>query len=239
MSDGGAPLSSISSIGSPKSPLGAPLTMSFSHAEELNAEMDMLDAEVMGENDLQDLHSDPVDDIVVETQGIIVATINIIPHGPHTPSPPAAHDLSLHLQHLQDQIELDMQEEPFFNHSTSPFPHIPLSPLLSGTLGEVAIVQQSSVQPASSQSALSDSVGWENVPPPPLIFLGSTVNNLEEDFLQTLSQTDDNEVEDNNNLTLGEFLYSWAHATTRGEFFLFFAVLVWRCCVIKDTIGNS
>jgi hypothetical protein len=245
---------------------GAALTMTLSHAEELNAELDLLDAEVMGHDNLvglylenhypaenpfqysnsfssQGQYSDespdqPEEAVDAYMQGTADAT--------HLPTSLSA--VSVQLQHIQDGQEhaesADTADEvhgAFINNSTPsilfPFPssqaasHVSLgsAPQVEFvSLGQVTSVNVSSA-PAGPPNPphLWSTEGWtpssalDAVAPQGLQSAASHPLFPDFDFAnlpwENGSDTDQNEVDDQSNLSLGDFLYNWGMASSLVE----------------------
>jgi hypothetical protein len=98
---------------------GAPLTMTLSHAEALNAELDMLDAELMGPENLEDMYMEEhfpppfnphqyyEDDYSGSLMDLPEPPQDTFMHGSGSlvNLPSAMSQVSLHLQHLQQEQE--------------------------------------------------------------------------------------------------------------------------------------
>ena len=248
MSDGGVPLSS--------SPVAVPLTMTISHAEELNAEMDLLDVEVMGDDNFNDMfhgqspinHDPPFffSDMDGQPDHILDdfmyhGPLHLAPEPPETQAdlPAAMSNLSQQLQHIQEgqqhgDFAVFQDTQHATENSTSPFQfvsipipnassisntqsitvqsHTQLLPILSvNGLGGYAVsppllgtvetqpVVQTSVQPVPQ------------VPPFQNVFQDNSDVTVDDDN----SEADQaGEVEDQHNMSLMDFLVSWARATS-------------------------
>jgi hypothetical protein len=204
MSDGGAAIAS--------SEMGEPLTMTLSHAEQLNAEMDMLDVELMGEEILHDMYQDShyhsMDDPVIFSPADLHSQLHHA--GFPVSSLPTADDISMQLQHLQDlagednmDAQEDMQEGANFESTLLPFLHTPSPPSIASNLNEaLAMVQQLSItqEPFSFTHA------------------GIFLYILPSATAQDENLADNDQVEDQtHNLSLADFLYSWGRSATRCE----------------------
>ncbi|KAF4619019.1 hypothetical protein G7Y89_g14828 [Cudoniella acicularis] len=168
---------------------GAMLTMTLSHTQQLNAEMGLLDAELMGPDNLTDLlqdaqfqavgndnsflyndsfpspeHSyqdiqDPMDDVM--------EPVALHPALNTSNLPTSLSAVSLQLQHLQDGQELEVGAEDHANHnSTSPLPLPFISPpteldVSSGNVGQVHYVSLAEVSPAHNIPLV---LGSQNAP---------------------------------------------------------------------------
>jgi hypothetical protein len=246
---------------------GAPLTMTLSHAEELNAEMDLLDAEVMGADNLagllldnhfpsstldnlpflyhDDLYQesiensfDPDDDVIdhIMDDGFL--------HGGADTSdlPTAMSELSQQLQHLQDGQEhadagpISEEHGDFLQNSISPLllpSPSPASILSFGiniqadfvSLAEVTSLNQPSAT-LGSQNAhyIWGTVGWTLSPATDVLVQPQghlVASNLPSSDLvwvnDNVSDADLDEVEDQFNLSLGEFLYNWGMSSSHNE----------------------
>jgi hypothetical protein len=240
---------------------GAALTMTLSHAEALNAELDLLDAEVMGPDNFTGLHLDTHFPAMVNHDNDDVFLYADLPdsepHSPHpqyaqediigndpmdTPSlPTTMSQVSQHLQHIQDgqeHVELDMATDEhgaFTNNSTHPFllPYVPHFQAMHGSAGtqqaadyvslsDLSSVQSTPVNPSHS-SAVGSGVGLA----PQIAATNSLVqpqNPLNASHLSFVdmsweeeSDADPHEVEDQSNLSLGDFLYNWGVSASRSD----------------------
>jgi hypothetical protein len=248
---------------------GAPLTMTLSHAEALNAELDMLDAEVMGTDNLYDLH-------MGQYQGTMIEDLPISYYGPHhslynfvqdsdvydedimdlggglgpgqaaSPNLPIAMSaVSQQLQHIQDgqghanfTAIPDAQHGGIQDNSTLSLPfHPPFSTITldSGNVPASAHISLASVSSSPQQAVTLGSPnaphpwgtgGWTPSPAMDVVlvsaqghstasqFLSSYIIGLEDD---DTTETDNDPVDDQINLSLSEFLYNWAHSSLREE----------------------
>jgi len=264
MSDGGAALTEDSPHD------GDPSDTTLSHAEQLNAEMDMLDAEVMGQDNLDDLfldahfhHSmmagelplyypDPVhgpnpqfaqpsadfeDDL--EYDGFIPQEADA------TNMPAATSEESLESEHLQDGEEgteptdgQGAQHDGIAAHSILPPPFPTLS---SAGVGEpVNYIQNGFISLAEISAATPHAVGLalgpNNVPhvwvhggwtPPPgtEVLMPDQSHQAISQFNYTdvitddelVSEADPIEVDDQFNLSLVDFLYTWGRISSRED----------------------
>jgi hypothetical protein len=259
MSEGGAALSIDLS-------LEGALLMSPSHAQELNAEMDMLDAEVMGQDNLDELFlngNHHQSTMVAEPPFYFSAPI----HGPShllQPSedfdddmlydefepaeainlPTAMLEVSQQLEHLQDAPENvdfigvpDPQHDLVADHSISPPPFPTLSSTAAGSSLEqaqenfVSLIVASSITPQAVGLA---GLGLPSVPhpgghggwtaPPGTDVLMSNqshqtvvshLNNQDLFWDDPVSEADQPEVDDQFNLSLVDFLYTWGRTSSR------------------------
>lgn len=247
MSDGGVPLSS--------SPVGVPLTKSISHAEELNAELDLLDVEVMGDDNFNDMFHDQTP--ISQTPPFFFSDIDDHPghaldelmyeeppqQAPGIPEtqadlPGAMTNLSQQLQHIQEgqehgEFAVFQDTQHGTENSTSPFQfvsapqsnaslidstpsttvqsHSQLLPILSvNGLGGYA-VSPPLLETVETQPMVQTPV--QPVPPNPsfqnIFHDGSDA--VEDDNNSEADQAD--EVEDQHNMSLADFLTSWARAS--------------------------
>jgi hypothetical protein len=244
---------------------GAALTMTLSHAEELNAELDLLDAEVMGHDNLVGLFLETHYPLITENpfqysnsfttpdpypdeslgQPEDVADAYMQGTADATNLPTSLSAVSLQLQHIQDGQEHEESAEAadelhgaaFINNSTPsillPFLSSPAASNLSlgnapqadfVSLGEINL-PQASASPAN-QPLLGGTEAWTPLPAldvamPPQV-LQSTIphpflSNFPTALWENSSDTDPNEVDDQSNLGLGEFLYNWGVSTSLSE----------------------
>jgi hypothetical protein len=257
MSDGGAELSN-----------GAPLTMTVSHAEELNAEMDMLDAEIMGHdnvnvllhnghyqstmgNDIPFYYSEPFhgheqpahlseDDFYGMMDDVLTLGVAPAPDPPATISglPVVMSELSQQLQHIQDgQEHADLTsvqdaQTGTLDNSISPLPFLSLSSFV-GTGSSLNLPSEDSSpgyqqilyplelagatpSPAEDGLVISQTHQISHSENALLVsYLPPSDTNWDDDFLA--SETDQIEVEDQFNLSLGDFLYTWGRTMSREE----------------------
>jgi hypothetical protein len=248
---------------------GAALTMTLSHAEELNAELDLLDAEVMGHDNLVGLFLETHYPAMTENQFQYSDTFpgsdhysDAFPGQPeevadvymqgttdNTNLPTSLSAVSLQLQHLQDGQDhaesteaTDELHGAFMNNST----HSILFPFLSSPAASnvnvgnapqvefvsLAEISSVNVSPASAGPQnpphLWSTEGWTpssalNVMVPPQALQSAASHTLLPDFnfsnlaWENDSDTDQNEVDDQSNLSLGDFLYNWSVSSTLGE----------------------
>jgi len=251
MSDGGVPLLS--------SPVGEPLSMSISHAEELNAEMDLLDVEVMGDDNFNDMFHDhsPINqappffftDLDEQPDYVLDGLMyggppHLVPEVPETQAglPAAMSNLSQQLQHIQEGQEhgdfaVFQDTQHATENSTSPFQfvsvpvpnassisniqsttvlsHTQLIPILSiNGLGGYA------VSPPLLETVEMQPIVQTPVQPVPQVppFQNVFQNNsdiMADDENSEADQVD--EVEDQHNMSLTDFLLSWARASSWEE----------------------
>jgi hypothetical protein len=233
---------------------GAALTMTLSHAEELNAEMDLLDAEVMGPDNVVGLYSiytdsvpspdqysqdpaDPIDENMDDVDMQESASTSYLPTSMSA--------VSQQLQHIQDGQEHEESAEAadelhgaFMNNSTSSI-HFPSTPfvdssnILVGADAEyVSLADIPSVDntlapfgPPMIQDAPPLWSGTEGtagssaldaiVPPQPQQFASHFA--IVDFALDDVSDADQTEVEDQSNLSLSDFLYSWGTTSLHSE----------------------
>ena len=170
---------------------GAALTMTLSHAEQLNAELDMLDAEVMGTENLAELlmdnHYDPTmaeegpfnyygsipgpQDSDLYDEDMIEDALG---PGPVNSSniPVAMSAVSQQLQHIQDgqghanftAPAADAQHGGFQDNSTSPFPFHPFLTTNSGNTEGFAQMESVSVAYAASPEQQPVTLGSPTAP---------------------------------------------------------------------------
>lgn len=235
---------------------GAALTMTLSHAEELNAELDLLDAEVMGHDNLVGLflethypsiaenpfqYSDSFTNPDHYSDGSLnqpeeVADAYMQGSTNATNLPTSLSAVSLQLQHIQDgqehQESLEAADElhgaAFINNSTPSIFSSFLSSFAASNLGNgnappadyvsLGEINLSQVTAGQSSLALSEDIpqseGWAHLlqASAPLFLSNSQTLPWE-----TSSDTDQNQVDDQSNLGLGEFLYNWGVSTSLGE----------------------
>lgn len=233
---------------------GAPLTMTLSHAERLNAEMDMIDIEVMGEDNLEEMyleHHSPhwFDHHSLDDSDMPMDTSMDQPEPPqdgtiHTSGslvnlPSAMSQVSLHLQHLQEEQEsaeatavVDDEHVASFNGSTPSILLNILSHMNTTSLGDVAGPQLDFVAPielstitmpggagvsqplqlhlwpnqeSTSSSALDVVVPTTSQNPSISISTAPAIVNTADDE----PDADQNEVDENLNMSLDEFLTNW------------------------------
>lgn len=214
---------------------GADLTMTLSHAEVLNTDMDLLDAEIMGPDNLADLHLDtsmvvtdynyPYDYSLAGSQQF---------QGIHPPaaeselmSTPNLAEVAQHLQHIQDgqehvemELATDDQHGAFAHTSTHPFllPYIPHFQEIHGTwvsppTADHFSLSDTSPTPSTPANSLPPPLGWSiGELPPGAATNGTGASHLSfaEMAWEDGSDADQNEVEDRSSLTLGDFLQTWA-----------------------------
>jgi len=234
---------------------GAELTMTLSHAEQLNAELDLLDAEVMGHDNLVGLfletHYPSMAGNHFQYSDSFSSAGNYSDESPDqseevgdahmqgttdaTSLPTSLSAVSLQLQHIQDGQEHDESAEladelhgaAFINNSTPsillPFFSSPTASNLSHgnaapptdfvSLGDINLSQASAGPP--NAPLLEGTEGWahllQSTTPHPLLL---NIPNLS---WENDSDTDSNEVDDQSNLGLGEFLYNWGVSTSLAE----------------------
>jgi hypothetical protein len=210
---------------------GAALTMTLSHAEQLNAELDELDAAVMGSQNLAGLFNPYTEDIEFYDDEIM--TDDGLQPGPLPSSnlPVVMSAVSQQLQHIQDHVQ-DGQGDEGVQHadinSTSPFHFHPVFPQNAGTAGSivetgfVSLADLTAPQPAQPQVAHPwGSEGWANSVA--LLTQGhltvaahqphASLTTWEDD--QLTDADDEDPVENEHNPSFVEFLYTWAHEATR------------------------
>ncbi|KAK2628046.1 hypothetical protein QTJ16_002692 [Diplocarpon rosae] len=224
---------------------GAALTMTLSHAEALNNEMDMLDAELMGHDNLVGLSEHPSyfsdsqigpDHGTDDTSDLWATEDNVYTEEEPAGSasvPTTMSEVSQQLQHLQDgqahvataqamdELHGDMQQ-----HSIPsillPFPPNFQNEGIAGAgVGAHAIFVYLS-QIAHAGSALPLAAGaWETtislLPPPASSQAQSAFHNPLIDELVDEEDADNSEVQDQFNLTLAEFLEAWGRSALRPE----------------------
>jgi WD40 repeat protein len=241
---------------------GAVLTLTLSHVEELNNEMDILDAEVMGAENLLGLfHSTPFPSTLVDSHPFLYSD-SFPPPTTDNPQeipgetmqgeyvqgavdtsdlPTAMTEVSQQLQHLQDgqehmefQVAPEEQHTAFINNSITPFlfPFLPpqeynslefTSEVQFVSMADISAANSTSVAPVSQNvphlwgtegwtpsSALDDIVPLQISQPESHL---PQVNFAWEDG----TEADQNEVEDQFNLSLGDFLYNWGTSTAQNE----------------------
>ena len=247
---------------------GAPLTMTLSHAEDLNAEMDLLDAEVMGAGNLagmildnhfpssmlsnvpyvyaDDLYPedsmedafDPNDDVIdhVMDDGTLHGVVDT------SDIPTTMSELSQQLQHLQDgQEHADLgaiseeHGEPMPN-STQPLllPSSSAASVVSSgidlqadfvSLAEISSLNQPSAALWSQNSHHTwGTVGWTSslatnvlVPPQGHLVAPHLPSSDLVWVIDNASDADLDEVDDQVNLSLGDFLYNWGMSSSHSE----------------------
>ncbi|TVY83550.1 putative WD repeat-containing protein [Lachnellula suecica] len=232
---------------------GAELTMTLSHAEALNAELDLLDVELMGPENLQNMHMEHYHS--AENENMFFYSDSFPPSEPYshhaedvqegeplpTPDlPTTMSEVSQHLQHIQDgqeHLELEMAEEEhgaFINNSTHPFllPFIPHVDLINGPAGSQPFPDHISLADISSMpgspEVLQSPVALSNantappaaangLVPPQGTIGGSHMFFMDVQWDEESNADLDNEVGDQHNLSLGEFLYSWAMSAVRAD----------------------
>lgn len=177
---------------------GAPLTMTLSHAEALNAELDALDAELMGPQNLVELYlgqhfhqlGDPYPDPFQEdyptshmdqpepSQDVHMhGTGNLHGSGSLVNLPSAMSQVSLHLQHLQEEQEhaesAEAEDEPHMAHMNNSTPSILLNFLSNTNTADLSVAngpQWDYVSPTElyNTSTLPGSTGLPQPLPPHL-----------------------------------------------------------------------
>jgi hypothetical protein len=242
---------------------GAELAMTLSHAEELNAELDLLDAEVMGHDNLVGLFPETHYPSITENQFQYSSSLPNPDHysdeSLHQPEegadvfmqgtadttnlPTSLSAVSLQLQHFQDAPEHEESAETaeaflihgtaFINNSTPSIP-LPFFSLQAGSnfsFGnapqadfvslEEMILSHASAEPTNNtQLGTTAPPAFGIVVSPPHTHL-----NVAQSFpisflnfpLENNSDTDPNEVDDQSNLGLWEFLYNWGVSTSVSE----------------------
>jgi WD40 repeat protein len=233
------------------------------HAQELSAELDMLDAAVMGEGNLDELFfgdahqattweppssfmaaiqapalplhsSDDIDDHMLYDEFEPAEAANL---------PTAMLEVSQQLEHLQDAHEnvdilgiTEAQHDVVADHSISP----PLLPTLSSASFESPEVpSQEDVASSMEASSLNSQAAGLALGLPDVLHPGghggfaaaaaadastpdqshqitvSHLNNLDASWDDIVSEADQPEVDDQFNMSLGDFLYRWGRSTPR------------------------
>ena len=235
---------------------GAALTLTLSHAEQLNAELDILDAELMGSENLAELlyhptmdqsfnyyesipgqhmnqESDSYDEDIMEEE-VGPGPIPVPP--PVNISPVALSAVSQQLQHIQDgqgqehanlTAAADALHGGFQDNSISPILFHPFLSMNFGHAGEFEHMGFVSLADITSQQQPVN-LGLPNTPQ----LLGntsilvsaqghSTVSHFPSDMPELeddqITDADDDAVDDQFNLSFAEFLYNWAHSSSREE----------------------
>ena len=244
---------------------GAALTMTLSHAEALNAELDLLDAEVMGPDNFTSLHIDThfssMENYHNQDVSLHTGLPALEPHSPHSQDeqensvatdsmntldlPATMSQVSQHLQHIQDgqeHVELDIvtdEHGTFTNNSTHPLlvPYIPHSQAIHQTMhgsagpsqvaDYVSLPDISSVQSTEMTAvlpfALESGIGLASTAAATndLVQPQSPLNASHLSFVDMTweeeSDADQHEVEDQSNLSLGDFLYNWGMSTSPND----------------------
>jgi hypothetical protein len=242
---------------------GAALTIALSHAEALNAELDLLDAEVMGPDNFNGLHLE-TDFPSMDDEDNMFHYADSFPssnpyalHSLHSPEaqedvmeddpiitpdlPTTMSEVSQHLQHIQDgqeHVELDMaaddQHGTFTNNSTHPFllPYVPQFQTMQGSAGTQQTADHVSLSALSSAQStpgipLQPPLAWSNETPahptttnglmPPQNPQNPSHLSFVDIIWEEESDADQNEVEDQSNLSLGDFLYNWGMSASRND----------------------
>jgi len=239
---------------------GAALSMTVSHAEALNAELDLLDAEVMGPDNLTGLHLETHFPATGDEDNMFLYADSFPGSGPYSHYSPAGQEdimendpiitpdlpttmseVSQHLQHIQDgqeHVELEMaaddQHGAFTNNSTHPFllSYVPQFQTVQGVAGiqqtadYVSLSALSSVQNTPGVS-LQPAPAWMTQNPaqpattnglvPPQNPQNPSHFSLVDIIWEEESDADQNEVEDQSNLSLGDFLYNWGMSASRND----------------------
>jgi len=246
-----------------------PLTRSLSHAQQLNQELDEVDADIMGPDNMADMfdaHMSEAHDLPfystdytlqpdLPSQHSYGPVIDgYIPEIPQIYSPaalPAMLNLNEHLQQLEhlQHIQTDDEQDPIstqhgllIGNGTSPFPFSPLSVVGMGTVLGASLdfthsttSQHQATQVQGSQTAQDDShiivplsmlenAGTGSIVPAPAqqtaLEITPLFQTVSPHFISNGFELDDDseadeegEVDDQYNLGLSEFLYSWARST--------------------------
>jgi len=247
MSEGGVVLSTTE----------APLTMTLSHAEELNAELDMLDTEIMGHDNLNvllhdDLYSDELpfyysdpeqfaqnpeealDDLLLDG---IMDEVEIPAYLPMPPTglPPVMSEVSQQLQHIQNGQEhadpstgVEGQHAAFIDNSTLPPSFHSVLPTGVGSSADLAMADVYSVVQNMGSHYVQNTNWVEGLGPSPDIpaLAPNQIQHLfphDESVLSPFSyfhvpdanaddvssEADQDEVDDQVNLSMLDFLYTW------------------------------
>ncbi|KAH8603068.1 hypothetical protein B0O99DRAFT_588118 [Bisporella sp. PMI_857] len=221
MSEGGVELSS--------SPYGEPLAMTLSHAQALNNELDMLDAELMGPENMADMLNEQFSNgygqpifhpDMPHAQGLLS-----MPNLPVQPSdlPTAMSNLSQQLQQIQTEQEhgefeafpdaQHLAENTGVSGNVVPFmsQQYELDMSLSASMEEGNEDGAGQISlPLLNQNA----VQVTTMPGPNLDGLDFPSSDI---FLDVILEADQPEVEEQRNLNLEDFLTQWARATTWDE----------------------
>ncbi|KAH7364141.1 WD40-repeat-containing domain protein [Rhexocercosporidium sp. MPI-PUGE-AT-0058] len=210
---------------------GAALTMTLSHAEALNNEMDMLDAELMGHHNMLDISGlDPYPPASYFTEPSVNdppslwTTMDEAQHTQPFPMPtnvpPAMSEVSQVLQHLQDgqdgQEHAEIADETDEIHGAN-LQHSTPSILLpffqnfpNGGVG-VGGILPNFVSMAQIAPANLPTEPWTN--PSQVLPAAQAQNTIASHVpvveVDDMSDADQPEVEDQFNLTLANFLHSW------------------------------
>jgi hypothetical protein len=256
--EGGAPLSACSSHNG-TSLLEHSVTMS--HAEQLNAELDILDAEIMGMENIDEMFMDSVDYPIYhspEHDGLplyypesVVGPDHGTQHAGDASNemtydtssqgfqeaptntadlPGAISDLSQQLQHLQDgqgNVVLanipNTQHGAFANHSIPPssFPHIssanvevPLDPPQEAFISLAEISSLTFATGSTMGGHNTAHPGGQNQPNADVLMSNHFASSVVWDD-DLGSEADQVEVDDQQNLSLVDFLYTWGRTSAR------------------------
>ncbi|KAH6709190.1 WD40-repeat-containing domain protein [Leptodontidium sp. MPI-SDFR-AT-0119] len=219
---------------------GAALMMTLSHAEALNNEMDLLDAELMGHHNMLDvsgLDPYPPASYFAEPSAhdppSVWSTMDGVQHTQHFPTPanvpPAMSEVSQVLQHLQDGQDgqehaetADGTDELHGANLQQSTPSI-LLPFFqnfpNGGVGAGGIlsnfVSMSQIAPASLPTLGSAEI-WTNPFqfPPDIVAQSTIASHIPLADVDDMSDADQPEVEDQFNLTLAHFLHSWGTSSS-------------------------
>ncbi|KAG0650899.1 putative WD repeat-containing [Hyphodiscus hymeniophilus] len=237
---------------------GAALTMTSSHAEQLNAELDMLDAEIMGSHNLGllvDDHYQPttIEDLPFSYHGhnpgppSFAQNSTVYEEGAMDdeipPAPPVISNLPVamsavaqQLQHIQDgqgyaNLAPDALHGGVHDNSTLPLPYhsqlytSPLSNFVS--LADISPPSVTHQQPMAlgplHAPHLWPTGGWTPSPDMDIVLISSQDQLSASHFPSsdltgfnddTVTNADQDPVDDQFNLGLAEFLYNWAHSTS-------------------------
>ena len=244
---------------------GAALALTPSHhAEQLNAEMDMMDAEIMGAENLFSLHLDshfqpadveggnfffpedvypgPFASLDAHSQDEDISDGYMEGAAEASDLPTTMSEVSQQLQHIHEGQEHgdliaapEDQHTDLLDHSTTPF-HLPISPLTGvGTAAHSSMPEFVSmadlttpilpVTPGSQNAPhLWQTAGW--TPSPAMDVLVSEQGHHDTSHLPSwavlwdddnMSDADVNQVDDQFNLSLGDFLYQWGMSASRDD----------------------
>jgi hypothetical protein len=240
---------------------GAELTMTLSHAEELNAELDLLDAEVMGHDNLVGLFPETHYPSITENQFQYSSSYTNPDHysdeslvqpeegadvfmqgtADTTNLPTSLSAVSLQLQHIQDGQEHEESAEAAevfhgtaFTNNSTPSILLPFFSLQAASNFSFGNAPQADFVSLEEMTISHASAGPTNPPQlgtTALPAFGTVVSplnthlNVAQSFpisflnfqLENNSDADPNEVDDQSNLGLGEFLYNWGVSTSVSE----------------------
>jgi hypothetical protein len=234
---------------------GAVLTMTWSHAEELNAELDMLDAEVLGPDNLaglfQDIEFPPsiMDALYSDSSPHLEESPDIsdeMMEDEYSPGAPDASNLpatmsevSQQLQQIEDgqehtefQVAPDDQHAAFINNSTAPF-FLLFSSTDSVSPEETPQGQFVSLADISAVNIILAATASQNAPhlwgtegsTPSSVFDAVVPQTLQLEAhvpvgnigWEISTDADTSEMEDQFNLSLGDFLENWNIQLTHDE----------------------